>query len=158
MHLSVSCWLSKFTGQSLFWSIILTTAPDLTASAAEKKAPMPVMKKPFYAAAVLLALAGTAKGGTLPQPAAAIPESELAAAERALERSATRQRSLSDAAAALTSEQEELSRQLVDAAARIKAREAMIVASRTKLAELSEAESTQRLGLAHRNDQLARLL
>jgi murein hydrolase activator len=119
---------------------------------------MPVMRKPFYAAAVLLALAGTALGGTLPQPAAAMPESELAAAERALERSATRQRSLSDDAAALSMEQEELSRELVEAAARIKAREAMIVASRTRLAELSKAESMQRLGLAHRNDQLARLL
>src|SRR5215213_3524593 len=119
---------------------------------------MPIVRKSFCAAAVLLAVAGTTEAGTLPQPAAALPESELAAAERALERSATRQRSLSDDAAALTREQEELSRDLVDAAARIKAREAMIVASRTRLAELSKAESMQRLGLAHRNDQLAHLL
>jgi septal ring factor EnvC (AmiA/AmiB activator) len=87
-----------------------------------------------------------------------MPESELAAAERALERSATRQRSLADEAAALSSEQEQLSRQLVDAAAGIKAREAMIVASRTRLAELSREESTQRLSLARRNDELARIL
>src|SRR5215207_10428915 len=119
---------------------------------------MPFMRNPFCAAVVLLALAGTAKAGTLPQPAAAMPESELAAAERALERSATCQRSLSDDAAALTSEQEQLLGQLVEAAARIKAREAMIAASRTRLAELSRSQSTQRLGLAHRNDQLARLL
>jgi septal ring factor EnvC (AmiA/AmiB activator) len=87
-----------------------------------------------------------------------MPESELAAAERALERSATRQRSLADEAAALSSEQEQLSRQLVDAAAGIKAREAMIVASRTRLAELSREESAQRLSLARRNDELARIL
>jgi murein hydrolase activator len=119
---------------------------------------MPIMRKPFCAAAVLLALVAAAKAGTLPVPAPAMPESELAAAERALERSATRQRSLSAEAAALTSEQEELSHQLVDAAARIKAREAMIIASRTRLRELSKEESTQRLGLTHRHDQLARLL
>jgi septal ring factor EnvC (AmiA/AmiB activator) len=116
------------------------------------------MRKPFCAAAVLLALVAAAKAGTLPEAAPAMPESELAAAERALERSATRQRSLSAEAAALTSEQEELSHQLVDAAARIKAREAMIIASRTRLRELSKEESTQRLGLTHRHDQLARLL
>lgn len=119
---------------------------------------MPIMRKPLCAAAVLLALARTAPAGTLPESAPAMPESELAAAERALERSATRQRSLADEAAALSSEQEQLSRQLVDAAARIKAREAMIVASRTRLAELSREESAQRLSLARRNDELARIL
>jgi septal ring factor EnvC (AmiA/AmiB activator) len=119
---------------------------------------MSIMGKPLCAAALLLALAGTASAGTVAEPATAMPESELAAAERALERSATRQRSLAHEAAALTRDEEELSRQLIDAAARIKAREAMIVASRNRLAELAGQESTQRLGLSRRNDQLAGLL
>lgn len=119
---------------------------------------MLIMKKPFCAAALLLALAGTARAGTLPGSPVAMPASELAAAERALEGSAARQRSLSDEAAALTIEQEELSRQLIGAAASIKAREAMIAASRMRLAELSKEENARRLGLATRNDQLARLL
>ncbi|MGH6874312.1 MAG: murein hydrolase activator EnvC family protein, partial [Aestuariivirgaceae bacterium] len=124
----------------------------------EKKAPMSIMKKPLLSAALLFALAGTARAGTLPEPATAMPQSELEAAQRALERSATRQRSLADEAAALSREQAELSRQLVDAAARIKARESMIVASRNRLAELVKEESAQRLSLSRRNDQLTGLL
>jgi septal ring factor EnvC (AmiA/AmiB activator) len=119
---------------------------------------MSIMKIHFCAAALLLALVKTASAGALPEPAPAIPGSELAAAERALERSANRQRSLAHEAAALAKEQEELSRQLVDAAARIKAREAMTIASRNRLAELAKEESAQRLSLSRRNDQLAGLL
>jgi septal ring factor EnvC (AmiA/AmiB activator) len=87
-----------------------------------------------------------------------LPAGDLEAAERALERSANRQKSLALEAAALTREKQDLSRQLVEAAALIKSREAMIMASETRLAELSREESARRAHLSRRNDQLSALL
>lgn len=89
---------------------------------------------------------------------ASTPAAELLQTQRALERSKARQRLLASEASALERERRELSARLVDAAAQIRAREALVVASREKIEGLSREHSALLAALESRNDELARLL
>jgi septal ring factor EnvC (AmiA/AmiB activator) len=115
-------------------------------------------KRSLAIIAVMLALAGPARAEILPAASPASPALELKSTERALERSKARQQSLMNEAAALARERYELSRQLIETAAQIRAREAMAVASRRKIAKLGEDEAALRGNLSRRNDELAEML
>jgi septal ring factor EnvC (AmiA/AmiB activator) len=116
------------------------------------------MTKSLAIIAFMLALTEPASAEIFSAPPKPAPGLELNTMERALERSEFRQQSLIGAAAALTREQYELSRQLIATAAEIQAREAMINASREKIAVLGREEAVLRRNLSHRSDQLAELL
>jgi murein hydrolase activator len=116
------------------------------------------MTKSLAIIAFMLALTEPAPAEIFNAPANRAPSLELKTMERALERSEIRQQSLMTAATALIREQSELSRQLIVTAAEIQAREAMISASREKIATLGQEEVTLRRNLSQTNDQLAELL
>lgn len=116
------------------------------------------MTKSLAIIAFMLALTEPASAEIFNAPANRAPSLELKTMERALERSEIRQQSLMTAATALIREQSELSRQLIVTAAEIQAREAMISASREKIATLCQEEVTLRRNLSRTNDQLAKLL
>lgn len=122
------------------------------------KSPALAMTKSFAIIAFILALTEPATAEIFSNPPKPAPSLELNTMERALERSEFRQQSLVSAAAALRREQYELSRQLIATAAEIQAREAMINASREKIATLGQEEAVLRLNLSRRSDQLAELL
>jgi septal ring factor EnvC (AmiA/AmiB activator) len=92
----------------------------------------------------------------------AVPEtatgSELQATRRAIEYSALRQEKLANEAAALAREQQELSRQLIETAAQIRARETMRLESQERIDRLSRDEAALRNKLTERSDELAGLL
>lgn len=115
-------------------------------------------KRSLAIIAAMLALTCPARAEILPAPSATAQAIELKTTERALERSATRQQTLMNEAAALGREQYELSRALIETAAQIQARETMIIASRKKVAGLGQDEAALRGNLFKRNDELAGLL
>lgn len=87
-----------------------------------------------------------------------LPAFELQAVQRAIDRSEDRQKALEGEIASLTHENDELSRRLIDTAAMIQAREALITAAEERIATLGSEEAAIKAGLLARNDQLAHLL
>jgi septal ring factor EnvC (AmiA/AmiB activator) len=86
------------------------------------------------------------------------PGVELRTLQQALEGSAARQQDLLGEAAAIATQRQNLSKQLIATAAQIQAREALITESETKISELSQQYATTRLSLSQKNDWLAEVL
>jgi septal ring factor EnvC (AmiA/AmiB activator) len=108
--------------------------------------------------AVVLALEPAMDAGALAAPSGSSPVSQLKETERALEQSQSRQRLLASEAAALQREQRDVSAKLIEAAAQIRAREALVVASQEEIESLGRDEAALLATLAARNDDLAGLL
>ena len=86
------------------------------------------------------------------------PSSELQTLERAMARAKAREQALRKETEAFAREQEDVSRQMVEAAAQIQAREAMIVASRERMERLAAERVVLRKKLDARKDELSTLL
>ena len=86
------------------------------------------------------------------------PSSELQTLERAIARAKAREQALRKETEAFAREQEDVSRQLVEAAAQIQAREAMIVASRERIEKLAAERTSLRKKFDARKDELSALL
>jgi septal ring factor EnvC (AmiA/AmiB activator) len=91
--------------------------------------------------------------GSLPPPA-----DQLEAVEKALERSGRRQQDLSGELRRLEEQTAAISQQLIETAALIQSREALIAASERKIERLRREESALAASFRERNDQLADLL
>jgi septal ring factor EnvC (AmiA/AmiB activator) len=115
-------------------------------------------KGPLAIIAMILALGNPARAEIATLKPAAAPAMELRTTEHALQRSAARQEALMKEAAALRREQDELSGQLVETAARIRAAEIAVAASQDKIAGLSRDEASLRIKLTSNNDTFAELL
>lgn len=108
--------------------------------------------------AVLIAIGPHAKAEILTGSIAPVPAKELEAVERALTRSDRRQQDLTGEVRSLDEQAAAISQQLIETAALIQSREAIIARSEEKIAALGREESAVRLNFAQRNDQLADLL
>jgi septal ring factor EnvC (AmiA/AmiB activator) len=107
----------------------------------------------FMTAVVILTTPLCAEVSTVGPPAV-----ELETTSRALERSRTRERALRSEAAALAREEQEVARELIEAAAQIRARETMVASSLVRIARLESDERALRARLAARKDALSALL
>jgi septal ring factor EnvC (AmiA/AmiB activator) len=107
---------------------------------------------------VLIAVGPHANAGLLTGSIAPVPAQELEAVERALTRSDRRQQDLSGEVRSLDEEAAAISVQLIETAALIQSREALIAASEEKIASLRRDESALAMNFSERNDQLADLL
>jgi septal ring factor EnvC (AmiA/AmiB activator) len=116
------------------------------------------MKRLLAVIAVILALPSLAQAEILTAVQETSTGSELQATRQAIEYSALRQEKLANEAAALDRQQEELSRQLIETAAQIRARETMRLESQERIDRLSRDEAALRKNLTERNDALAGLL
>ena len=108
--------------------------------------------------AVLIAMGPHASAEPLTGSIAPVPAQELDAVERALTRSSRRQQDLSGEVRKLDDEAAALSLQLIETAALIQSREALVAATEEKIASLRREESILATNFAERNDQLADLL
>jgi septal ring factor EnvC (AmiA/AmiB activator) len=86
------------------------------------------------------------------------PSVELETTARALERSKSRERVLRGEAAVLARDEQALARELIEAAAQIRARETMIAASHARIAALESDERALRARLAASTDELSAFL
>jgi murein hydrolase activator len=116
------------------------------------------MKRLLAVIAVILALPSWAQAEILIAVSETSTGNELQATRRAIEHSALRQEKLANEAAALAREQQNLSRQLIETAAQIRARETMRLESQERIDLLSREETALRNKLTERNDELASLL
>jgi septal ring factor EnvC (AmiA/AmiB activator) len=108
--------------------------------------------------AVLIAVGPHANAELLTGAGAPVPAQQLEAVERALTRSGRRQQDLSGEVRSLDDEATAISLRLIETAALIQSREALVAASEKKIASLRRDESALAMNFSERNDQLADLL
>jgi len=113
-----------------------------------------MMMRFFLLLTAALAFSSPVQAKTLAQ----LPSGELKTLERALARAKAREQALTKEAQTLAHEQEDVSRQLVEAAAQIQARESMVGASRERIEKLAAEQTLLRRKLGARKDELAVLL
>src|SRR5262245_48412660 len=87
-----------------------------------------------------------------------MPSNELKTVERALARTKAREQALTKAAEAVAREEEAVSRQLVDTAAQIQARQAIIAACHDRIGKLASEQTLLRNKLGARRSDLSTLL
>jgi murein hydrolase activator len=87
-----------------------------------------------------------------------IPSNELKTVERALARTKAREQTLAKAAEAVAREEESVSRQLVETAAQIQARQAVIADCRERIGKLAAEQTLLRNKLGVRRNELSTLL
>jgi murein hydrolase activator len=107
---------------------------------------------------VLLTAALTLSSPLYAETLESAPASELKTVQGALARTKARQETLTREAEALAREQEAVSRQLIEGAAQIQAREAIIGASRERIEKLAADQTLLRNKLSARQDELSTLL